>query len=213
MIAAVRRRSSVLVAALALIAGGAFVLPFARAGEGATAKIGHEAPDFTLTDLSGKTHTLSDYAGKVVVLEWFNPQCPFVVKHHETRKTMPKLYAKYKDRVVWLAINSNAPGKQGSGAALNKAAQEEWKIEYPLLLDPTSEVARRYAAKTTPHMYVIDAQGTLRYDGAIDDERGIKAEPKVNYVERALDAVLAGKEVEQAKTKPYGCSVKYAAAN
>lgn len=199
--------------AFALLAA-AFVLlaPASHAEESsAKAEVGKPAPAFELVDLDGKAHRLGDYAGKVVVLEWFNPGCPFVVKHHQKRQTMSKLYAKYEDQgVVWLAINSGSAGKQGAGAEANQKAKEDWNIPYPICLDESGDVGRAYEAKTSPHMYVIDREGVLRYAGAIDDERALDREPKVNYVEQALEAVLAGQEVEIKTSRPYGCSVKYA---
>ncbi|MBX3469901.1 MAG: thioredoxin family protein [Planctomycetes bacterium] len=195
-------------AALTLVTSpvGAEEAPAARA------RIGEQAPAFSLTDLQGRTHTLEQYRGKVVVLEWFNPDCPFVVKHHQHNKTMKDLAAKYKDRdVVWLAINSGAAGKQGAGQERNERAVREFGIEYPVLLDPTGATGRAYAAVTTPHMYVIDTQGVLRYQGAIDDDRDAKRVGRTNHVAQALDAVLGGQAVPTAETRPYGCSVKYAA--
>src|SRR5690606_33005923 len=129
-------------------------------------------------------------------------------------ETMSKLHAKYKDKdVVWLAINSGSPGKQGAGAETNKRAKQDWKIAYPICLDESGDVGRAYDAKTTPHMYVIDREGVLRYAGAIDDERALEGGPEVNYVEAALKALLAGEEVETKTSKPYGCSVKYGPKN
>lgn len=177
------------------------------------AEVGEPAPDFTLTDLKGRSHTLSDYTekDKVVVLEWFNPDCPFVQKHHARLDTTNELRRKFSGKdIVWLAINSNAPGKQGSGMERNKKAVKEFGIDYPLLMDPTSKVARMYNAKTTPHMFIIDTDGTLIYDGAIDSNSGAYGEAETNYVEQALSEHFAGEEVSTAKTRPYGCSVKYA---
>lgn len=172
------------------------------------ATVGAMAPDFTLTDTDGNEHTLADLKGKVVVLEWFNPTCPYVVKHHEKNPTMKTLSAKYKEQgVVWMAINSGAEGKPGSSTEENTAAREKWGIEYPVLLDADGSVGHSYGARTTPHMFVINAEGTLVYAGAIDNDRRKLGD--VNYVEKALDAVLAGEDVSEATTKPYGCSVKY----
>jgi peroxiredoxin len=178
----------------------------------AKAEIGKAAPTFTLTDTDGKTHALQQYLddGKVVVLEWFNPQCPFVVKHHEHNSTMHDTYKAFADEdVVWLAINSGAPGKQGHGLDLNKKMKTEWEMAYPILMDESGDVGRMYEAKTTPHMFVITAEGVLAYDGAIDNNRSPRTVGDVNYVHNALKAVLAGETVAEAKTRPYGCSVKY----
>jgi alkyl hydroperoxide reductase subunit AhpC len=117
--------------------------------------------------------------------------------------------AAHEGDVVWLAINSNAPGKQGSGLDRNKKAHKDYEISYPLLLDENGEVGRLYGAKTTPHMFLIDKDGTLLYDGAIDNAPNTKELGEINYVQRALEACFGGKEIETAKTKPYGCSVKY----
>ncbi len=176
----------------------------------ARARVGQAAPAFSLTAVDGSTHSLEQYKGKVVVLEWFNPDCPFVKKHHQHNKTMKELAARYADRdVVWLAINSGAEGKQGAGQERNARAVREYGIEYPMLLDPTGATGRAYGAVCTPHMFVIDAQGVLRYQGAIDDDRDARQLGRTNYVAQALDAVLGGQPVETAETRPYGCSVKY----
>ncbi len=182
-------------------------------GQQTEAEVGKKAPDFELTDIFGKTHKLSDYTeeGKVVVLEWFNPDCPFVVKHHSLNKTMYDLYTEHSDNgMVWLAINSGAPGKQGAGLERNRRAHKEYGIEYPILLDESGTVGRMYGAKTTPHMYIIDKDGVLRYAGAIDNNRSARQLGEVNYVEQALGQLLAGKPISQTTSRPYGCSVKYA---
>jgi peroxiredoxin len=204
-------------AAAALALGLSLALPgLAQDSRPTSAPASKQAPDFTLTDVKGQKHTLSDYtkAGKVVVLEWFNPDCPFVKKHHKRNKTMAELYAKYKEQgVVWLAINSGYPGKQGAGKDRNLRAVEEYGIKYPVLLDEDGAVGRKYSAKVTPHMFVIDAQGKVAFEGAIDDDRRPKVLGKKNYVAAALDAVLAGKPAPDAAARPYGCSVKYGPRN
>ena len=182
-------------------------------GEALKAEVGQKAPDFVLTDTEGNEHRLSAYLKeeKVVVLEWFNPDCPFVKKHHKNTRSMAETYALAKEHdVVWLAINSGAPGKQGAGLERNKKAIEEFKIEYPVLLDESGKVGKAYGAKTTPHMYVIDKDGTLVYAGAIDDKSNTTDLGETNYVKGALEQCLAGEKVDPATTKPYGCSVKYA---
>jgi peroxiredoxin len=172
--------------------------------------IGEPAPAFTLTDTDGKTHALADLKGKIVVLEWFNPGCPVVVMHHEKHSTMKDLQKKYADKdVVWLAVNSGAPGQQGHGQKANAGARKDWNIGYPVLLDESGKVGRAYEAKTTPHMYIIDKEGILRYNGAIDNGSG-RARGDVNYVDQALTQIIAGETVSTAETKPYGCAVKYA---
>lgn len=178
------------------------------------AKVGHKAPNFTLTDTDGKSYTLKEVLKKdgveAVVLEWFNPQCPFVVKHHQVHTTMADTYAAFKDRgVKWMAINSGAPGKQGHGLELNKKMKSEWSIAYPLLIDEDGKVGKMYGAKTTPHMYVINGEGTLVYAGAIDDNRSARTLGETNYVKAALTSLLAGETITDSETQPYGCSVKY----
>jgi peroxiredoxin len=176
-------------------------------------KIGEAAPEFTLTDTDGKTHKLSEYKGKIVVLEWFNPECPFVVKHHaESKKNMTfnKLHEDYNSKgVVFLAINSSASGKQGHGLELNKKMKTEYKLPFPILIDESGETGRAYGAKTTPHCYVINAEGKLSYMGAIDNNKHVDKAGDKNYVKMALDEMLAGKAVTEATTAPYGCGVKY----
>ncbi len=198
-------------AAAALTVAPALAKP-ATAASPNSAKIGQTAPDFTLTDASGKSHTLSEYTkqGKIVVLEWFNPKCPFVVRHHEAKTTFKDLYSSYKDKnVVFLAVNSS---NRDSGVyGFDAEYAKKWSIEYPILVDEAGEVGKAYGAKTTPHMYVIDSKGELRYMGAIDnDDRGNKSDSDyVNYVKSALDQVIAGETVATPETKSYGCSVKY----
>lgn len=183
----------------------------ASAADPPSAEVGKPAPDFTLTDLEGKEHTLSAHRGKTVVLEWFNPGCPFVQHTHEPGGSLATLARDAAaDGVVWLAINSGSPGKQGHGRQVNAKAAEQWSMGHPLLLDESGDVGRAYGAVTTPHMYVIDAEGVLRYAGAIDNAPMGKANGTfVNYVTKALDEMKAGKPVATPRTKPYGCSVKY----
>lgn len=177
------------------------------------ATIGEKAPDFTLTDIHGEEHSLSDYKGKTVVLEWFNAECPYV-KRLYTRgsfKTQGNELNE-KDDFVWLAINSNPPGTQGGGLEKNQHYAKEYGMEYPLLLDEDSKVGRLYQARTTPHMYVIDPEGVLRYHGAIDNApSGDPGEGQelVNYVEVVLAQLAAEETVTPTRTRPYGCSVKY----
>jgi peroxiredoxin len=175
-----------------------------KAGKGAT--IGAAAPDFSLQDQSGKTVKLSDYKGKIVVLEWFNQGCPYVVRHYKA-KTMTTTADKYKGQdVVWLAVNTT----QGKSAEDNKASAEAWGISYPILSDTSSSVAQAYGAKTTPHMFIIDKEGKLAYKGAIDDDSSADGgKASKNYVATALDELLAGKPVSTSETKAYGCGVKY----
>ena len=173
-----------------------------------TAKIGKPAPAFELQDQNGKTVTLAEQKGKIVVLEWFNNECPFVVRHYEKDKTMATLSDKYSSKdVVWLAINSTS-GKKGDD---NKKIAGDWSIKYPILSDSDGKVGKAYGAKSTPHMFIIDKEGNLAYAGGIDnDPEGDKGDKRVNYVEKALDELLDGKPVSEAQTKQYGCGVKYA---
>jgi len=176
--------------------------------------VGQPAPDFTGTDTNGKAHKLSDFKGKVVVLEWTNPGCPFVVKHYDSGN-MQKLQADATAKdVVWLSINSGAEGKEGhqTGEVGNAYIAEKGAKSTALIIDKTGEIGKLYDAKTTPHMFVIDKDGTLVYDGAIDSDDSFKPETiegATNYVSAALAALESGTALEPSKTKPYGCSVKY----
>ena len=176
--------------------------------------VGSAAPDFSLPDAQGKTHSLSQYKGKYVVLEWFNPECPFVKKHYGS-SNMQNLQKEFTDKgVVWLTIDSNAPGSEGNITADQaKKIMESWKTKQTaLLLDPESKIAKLYGAKNTPNMVIINPDGKIAYEGAIDS----KATPNpadipssTNYVKAALDQSMAGKSISTPQTKPYGCSVKY----
>jgi len=177
--------------------------------------VGQPAPDFTLTDVNGKTVKLSDFKGKNVVLEWTNPGCPFVQKHYNSNN-MQALQGDAKGKgVVWLSINST--NKSASDylepAKLNAKMNGEWKgASSYLLMDESGKVGMAYAAKTTPHMYVIDPAGKLVFAGGIDDKRSANpADVKTakNFVRAALDETLAGKPVSVATAQPYGCSIKY----
>jgi peroxiredoxin len=181
----------------------------------AAAELGKPAPDFTLPDLDGKQVSLASFRGKIVVLEWFNPGCPFVKAAHleGSLKTHAKQSA--EKGVVWLAINSGAAGKQGHGVEVNREAKKSFALDHPILIDESGEVGQRYGATNTPHMYVIDAQGTLVYRGAIDNSPDGKGESPeggklVNHVEAALADLAANRPVATRDTKAYGCSVKYA---
>ncbi len=183
----------------------AALLPACARAESA---VGGAAPDFTLTDLQGKPHHLADYRGKVVVLEWINPNCPFSRRHAE-EGTMKRTAAAHSD-VVWLAINSTAT-KHGDFLTPDKHASygKEHGITYPVLYDSDGKVGHAYGASTTPHMFVIDEQGKVIYRGAIDDDAYGRNKKRVNYVDTALTAHAADKPVQPASTTPYGCSVKY----
>jgi peroxiredoxin len=175
---------------------------------------GETAPDFTLKDSKGNSKKLSSYSGKFVVLEWMNPECPFVKKHYSIGN-MQSLQKEYTTKgVVWLSIISSAPGKQGycTGPQAEANTKDQKASPTAVLLDPSGEVGQMYGAKTTPHMFVINPEGKLIYMGAIDSIRSAnssdcaKAE---NYIRQTLDAALAGKPVPTPETKSYGCSVKY----
>ncbi|MDX9857459.1 MAG: thioredoxin family protein [candidate division Zixibacteria bacterium] len=180
----------------------------------AVATIDQPAPAFTLTDTEGTVHSLSDFKGKYVVLEWINFDCPFVVKHYSSGN-MQSLQKKYMESgVVWLTICSSAPGKQGyfEGEELaSRMEAEEW-MGTAYLADPTGAVGKAYGATNTPHMYVISPEGMLIYAGAIDDTPSTKTADiptSANYVVAALDAVVAGQPVATKATAAYGCAVKY----
>ena len=167
---------------------------------------GSAASAFTLTDQNDKKVSLSDHAGKIVVLEWINPDCPFSRRHHE-RGTLKALAATYAPKgVVFLAVNSTHYWT----AQKSKEWATKNNVPYPVLTDSPGTVGKAYDAKTTPDMRVIDAKGTIAYMGAIDDDPGGKKDAPTNYVAQALDELLAGKEVSTPRTKSYGCSVKYA---
>lgn len=169
------------------------------------------APEFTLKDLDGKAVKLSDYKGKIVVLEWFNPECPVIVGAHTKGALKDQAERVAKDGVVWLSINSSGAGKEGSGVEKNKKMGAEWRMKNPILIDESGEVGRLYGAKTTPNMFVIDTKGLLVYRGAIDNKA--EGDKLVNYVDAALADLKAGKPVATKETKPYGCGVKYANPN
>jgi peroxiredoxin len=176
-------------------------------------EIGAKAPDFTLTDINGQKHTLSEYTakGQTVVLEWFSPDCPFVKKHYrDDTGTMLAIEADMKEEpVVWLRINSGRKGHPSTGVEKNKAAASDWGIKTPILLDESGEVGMAYNAKRTPEMYIINSQGVLAYHGAIDNRSDASAPGDVNYVRNALQQVLAAETVTTTETKAYGCGVKY----
>lgn len=190
---------------LALAFATAVLLPACSHAETA---VGAAAPDFSLPDLQGKVHKLADYRGRVVVLEWINPNCPFSRRHAE-EGTMTRLAAKHGD-VVWLAVNSTA-NKHGDYLPPQQHAtyDKEHGINYPVLYDTDGKVGQAFGARTTPHMFVIDEQGKVVYRGAIDDDSYGRAKERRNYVDAALGAHETGKPVDPASTTPYGCSVKY----
>ena len=176
--------------------------------------VGSAAPDFSVSDSKGKTQSVSQYKGKYVVLEWFNPECPFVKKHYGSGN-MQKLQEEFTGKgVVWLSVDSAAPGKQGNLTPEQaEKKMSEWKTHSTaFLLDQDGKAGKTYGAKNTPHMFIINPDGKVIYEGAIDS----KASPNpddiassTNYVKVALDESLAGKKVSNPNTRPYGCPVKY----
>lgn len=178
----------------------------------AKAEVGKPAPEFTLSDADGKPHSLSEYKGKTVVLEWFNPQCPFVNHAHTEGSLVTMAKDETAKDVVWLAINSGAPGKQGHGVEANNTGKDKFKLEHPILLDETGAVGHAYGAEKTPHVYLINAEGTLLYRGAIDNAPFGEVDgggDTVNYLSKALEELRGGKPVSTAETPAYGCTVKY----
>ncbi|MGQ0741529.1 MAG: thioredoxin family protein [Alphaproteobacteria bacterium] len=195
-----------------LSCASAAMLAFGASAFAATT--GAPAPQFTGTDSNGATHSLGDYKGKTVILEWTNAECPYVKKHYGTKNMQSLQTDTSEDGIVWLTVNSQAPGKQGyvTPEEQNQITKQAGAHPTAVLLDPDGKIGEAYSAKTTPHMYVIDASQTLVYQGAIDDKptadwdsvKGAK-----NYVRQALSEMKAGKPVSQAETTAYGCAVKY----
>ena len=175
------------------------------------ASVGHVAPAFQLKDLNGKKHSLAKYKGKTIVLEWFNPECPFVVTVHSQGGVLETMAQKsVNNGTVWLAINSSAKGRQGHGAAKNRAAAKKWRMKHPILVDENGSVGKAYGAKTTPHIFVVDAKGKLVFKGAPDNApRGKRGGSYKAYLSDALTDLAAGKRVRRAQSSSWGCSVKY----
>ena len=181
------------------VAGGAAVE--------ANVAVGDTAPAFTLSDATGKKVSLADFKGRIVVLEWTNPDCPFIQRHLK-EGSMKNLTSAYSESgIVWLTINSTHYMDREANASL----AEKEHIGWPILVDQDGKVGHAYGAATTPHMFIIDEKGVVVYAGAIDDDpRGNKeVGARTNYVAKALDELAAGKPVSMPETKPYGCSVKY----
>ncbi len=197
--------------ALSVVLGFAVAITISAAW---ATRVGDRAPDFTATDSNGKVHKLSEYQGKFVVLEWTNRGCPYTQKQYDSGN-MQRLQRGWTSRgVIWLTVISSAPGKQGYATAADENAYVKQVNAAPsaVLLDPAGTLGHLYDAKTTPHMFVINPQGILIYNGAIDDKpttdvadvNGAK-----NYLSLALDEATSGKPVSNPTTRPYGCSVKY----
>ena len=199
-----RTRAFVGFALVGLVAVGFYArMPVVRAevtaGKATRAAVGEAAPGFALKDEFGKEFQLSEFKGKIVVLEWLNPECPVSKGHHE-KGTMQDTYKKYAKDMVWLGIDSTG-GAKGEDERVYAARME---MAYPILLDGDGKVGHAYGATNTPHLFVIDKSGKLAYAGAIDDQG------KTNYVADAVTALIEGKPVAKPKTKPYGCGVHYA---
>jgi peroxiredoxin len=182
---------------------------------GWAARVGAPAPDFTATDTNGKVHKLSEYQGKFVVLEWTNRGCPYTQKHYNSGN-MQRLQREWTSRgVVWLTVISSAPGKQGYATAADENAYLKQANASPtaVLLDPAGTLGHLYDAKTTPHIFIINAHGELIYNGAIDDRPTTDVSDvssAKNFVSLALEEATSGRPVSTPTSRPYGCSVKYA---
>ena len=198
-----------------LLLAGLLALAILSPAGAAIAKVGQPAPDFTLTDSTGREHALASYRGQIVVLEWVNPECPFVINHYDKSGNIPRLQrAATADGVVWLLINSARPGAQGDFNATQVAGwmQRTGAAPTAYLRDPRGQVGRGYHARTTPHLFIIDDRGTLVYAGGIDSIRSSRTEdiPKaVNYVAEALKDLKSGQPVRTPQSQPYGCGIKY----
>ncbi|MGK6310587.1 thioredoxin family protein [Variovorax sp. DT-64] len=211
--AALSRASRRAVMAAAVALGATFLM---SSNAVAAPAVGQKAPDFVAVDTAGKQHRLSDFAGKFVVLEWTNPGCPFVRKHYGSGNMPATQKGATEKGVVWLAINST---ERAASDYLKPAALEAWMKEHSaaptaVLMDEDGVIGRAYAARTTPHLYIIDPKGMLVYAGGIDSIASSRVEDiktATNYVNQALGEAFGGKPISAATTKPYGCSIKYKA--
>jgi peroxiredoxin len=180
----------------------------------ATAELARPAPDFTLKDIDGRDVHLADYLGKVVVLEWFNPKCPFVNASHTKGSLKDDASRQIAQGVVWLGVDSAAPGKQGYAVEDIRDAVKRFGLTHPILRDESGEVGHAYGATNTPHMFIIDRRGVLVYMGAIDNSpdgegQSPQGNALVNFVDAAIADLSAGRAVRMPRTNAYGCSVKY----
>lgn len=185
------------------------------AAASAAATVGQSAPAFSATDTTGKAVSMADFKGRTVVLEWVNPGCPFVRKHYDSANLPATQKRAVAQGVVWLAVNSTNAGASDylAPAAMGAWMKDKGAAATATLMDPDGRLGRAYGARTTPHLYVIDPQGTLVYAGAIDSKPSANPadiRTATNYVDQAVAAVTAGKPVAPAATQPYGCSIKYA---
>jgi len=192
---------------------GAALLAFSTAALSAL-QVGQPAPPFTGVDTAGKTHSLNDFLGKIVVLEWTNHDCPYVRKHYDAGNMQAQQRAATADGVVWLSIISSAPGKQGhvSPARADELTASRDAAPTAVLIDESGDIGRAYKARTTPHMYVIDTEGRLAYMGGIDNVTSANPadiDKATQFVPAALAQVMAGEAADPSVTRPYGCSVKY----
>jgi peroxiredoxin len=194
------------------LAAGLALLPGVLGAQVQPPAVGSPAPDFTLSGLDGNTHSLSEYKGKIVVLEWTNPGCPVVQRHYRD-SLMPALQKECLEKgVVWLVINSTNPGHANFRTADDlEKIYGDWKATFTaFLMDPDGTAGKALGAKTTPHMFIVDKAGNLAYSGAVDDDpQGTRPE-RMNYIKQAIGSLLKGETVATTATKPYGCSVKYA---
>jgi peroxiredoxin len=206
-----RRSCSATFASLAFIPWATALMSKAHA---ASAVVGQSAPDFSAVDTAGKTHKLSDFKGKLVVLEWTNPGCPFVMKHYGGGN-MQGLQKEFTGKgVVWLSVNSTEPDSRDylAPAKLGSWMKEKSGTPTATLMDESGKIGQLYGAKTTPHMYIVSPQGQLIYAGGIDSVPSARVDDiktATNYVRQGLGEALAGKAISVASTRPYGCSVKY----
>lgn len=199
--------SIVAIGALALVASPS-VSAF---GDGA--EVGKPAPAFELKDQNGKTHKLADFAGKTLVIEWFNPDCPFIVGTYEKGLASSTIDALKKDGAVFIAVNSTGNAPLEEVMKKSTAFLAKHKIDHPVLFDHDGAIGKAYGAATTPHMYVIDGKGILRYQGAFSNDPKFQTKDATNYVLETCKAIKAGTEAAVTYEKPWGCSVKYKATN
>ncbi len=198
-----------------LLSAAAIALALGTSLTAAPAEVGQVAPNFTLTDLNGASHSLADYKGKTVVLEWVNPECPFEQKHYDHSGNIPKIQKNATaDGVIWLSINSAAPGKDGD---YDPVAVKAWQERVhsnatDYFRDQDGKVGRLYDARTTPNLFIIDPKGVLVYAGGIDSIRSTRVEDiskATNYVTAALTDLKEGKPIQHPTSRSYGCPVKY----
>ncbi len=192
------------------------LLAFTACSAGASTELadlgpGQVAPAFSLPAIDGSTVSLADFAGKTVVLEWFNPGCPYVVHAHGDGALTDQARRVVSDDTVWLAINSGAHGKQGYGLQANQTAAVQWNMTHPVLLDESGDIGRAYGARTTPAMVVVGPRGNVAYVGALDNAPSgtDPGDGYINYVDQALTDLGSGQDVRTPRTRSYGCSVKY----